>query len=59
MNDALTYLSYPGPHHTRIRSTNMLECLFKEVERRTRVDVLPNETSAATLATELALRRNE
>ena len=38
----------------------MLERLFKEVKRRTRVvEVYPNETSAATLATEIALRSSE
>src|SRR3712207_9106 len=58
--DALTYLSFPGSHHTRIRTTNMLERLFKEVKRRTRVvGVFPNETSASTLATEIALRSSE
>jgi putative transposase len=60
IKDALTYLRYPGSHHARIRSTNMLERLFKEVKRRTRVvGVFPNETSAATLATEIALRSSE
>jgi transposase-like protein len=60
IRDALTYLSYPGSHHARIRSTNMLERLFKEVKRRTRVvGVFPNETSASTLATEIALRSSE
>jgi putative transposase len=60
IDDALTYLSYPGSHHPRIRTTNMLERLFKEVKRRTRVvGVFPNESSAATLATEIALRSSE
>ena len=55
--DALSYL---GSHHSRIRTTNMLERLFREVKRRTRVvDVFPNETSASTLATEIALRSSE
>ena len=58
--DALSYLSFPGSHHPRIRTTNMLERLFKEVKRRTRVvGVFPNETSASTLATEIALRSSE
>jgi putative transposase len=58
--DTLTYLSYPGSHRARIRSTNMLERLFKEIKRRTRVvGVFPNETSASTLATEIALRSSE
>jgi putative transposase len=60
IEDALTYLSFPGSHHTRIRTTNMLERLFKEVKRRTRVvGVFPNEASARTLATEIALRSSE
>jgi putative transposase len=58
--DALSYLSFPGSHHPRIRTTNMLERLFKEVKRRTRVvGVFANETSASTLATEIALRSSE
>ena len=60
IEDTLTYLRYPGSHHARLRSTNMLERLFKEVKRRTRVvGVFPNEASAATLATEIALRSSE
>jgi putative transposase len=58
--DTLTYLSYPGLHHTRIRTTNMLERVFEEIKRRTRVvGVFPNEMSASTLATEIALRSSE
>jgi transposase-like protein len=60
IGDALTYLSFPGSHHAKLRSTNMLERLFREVKRRTKVvGVFPNETSAATLATEIALRSSE
>jgi putative transposase len=57
--DTLTYLSFPGSHHAKLRTTNMLECLFKEVKRRRVVGVFPNETSASTLATEIALRSSE
>ncbi|QYJ17131.1 IS256 family transposase ISCth5 [Rubrobacter xylanophilus DSM 9941] len=60
ITDALSYLGYPGSHHSKLRTTNMLERLFKEVKRRTRVvGVFPNESSAATLATEIALRSSE
>src|SRR3954451_8929374 len=60
VEDALTYLRYPGSHHARIRTTNMLERLFKEVKRRTRVvGVFPSETSASTLATAVVLRSSE
>jgi len=60
IEDALSYLRYPGSHHARIRTTNMLERLFREVKRRTRVvGVFPTEASASTLATEIALRSTE
>ena len=60
IGDALTYLSSPGSHHAKVRTTNMLERLFEEVKRRTRVvGVFPNVTSASTLATEIALRSSE
>ena len=60
IEDALSYLRFPGSHHARIRTTNMLERLFGEVKRRTRVvGVFPNEVSASTLATEIALRSSE
>jgi putative transposase len=60
IEDALTYLHFPGSHHTKLRTTNMLERLFKEVKRRTRVvGVFPNEVSAGTLATEIVLRSSE
>ena len=60
IEQALIYLRYPSSHRARIRTTNVLERLFKEVKRRTRVvGVFPNETSAATLATEITLRSSE
>jgi len=60
IGDALTYIHYPGSHHAKLRTTNMLEQLFKEVKRRTSVaGVFPNETSASTLTTEIALRSSE
>ena len=60
IEDTLTYLSFPGNHHAKLRTTNMLERLFKEVKRRTRVvGVFPSETSASTLATEIILRSSE
>jgi putative transposase len=60
IEDALTYLTYPGSHHQRIRTTNVLERRFREIKRRTRVvGVFPTEMSASTLATEIALRSSE
>jgi transposase-like protein len=47
----------PGSHHARLRTTNMLGCLFEEVKRRTRaVGVFPNEVSTATY---IVLRSSE
>jgi len=37
IDDALSYPSYPGSHHVRIRTTNMPDRLFEEVKKRTRV----------------------
>src|SRR5215212_1235637 len=60
IDDALSYLGYPGSHHARLRTANILERLFREVKRRTKVvGVFPNETSASVLATEIALRSSE
>jgi hypothetical protein len=59
VGDALAYLATQD-HTARIRATNMLERLFKEAKRQMRVaGVFPNETSASTLATEIALRSSE
>ena len=35
---ALTYLSFPGSDRAKLRTTNMLERLLKEVKRRTWVE---------------------
>jgi putative transposase len=53
-----TYLRWiTGGIEAKIRTTNVLERLFKEVKRRTRVGVVfPNETNTQTLATEIVLR---
>jgi transposase-like protein len=60
LDDALTSQHVPGPHHRLIRTTNMLERLFREMKRRTRVvDVFPTEGSAVDLATAVTLRASE
>ena len=60
IGDALTYLSYPGSHHVRIRTTNMPERLFKEVKRRTKVvGVFPNDAALLRLAGMLLLEQND
>ena len=49
--EALTVLSIPASHRRRLRTTNGLERLNKEIKRRTRVATLfPNEASLLRLA---------
>jgi transposase-like protein len=49
--EALTVLSIPASHRRRLRTTNGLERLNKEIKRRTRVATLfPNEDSLLRLA---------
>ncbi|BCW93428.1 MAG: IS256 family transposase [Thermoanaerobaculum sp.] len=60
LEEALTYLDFPSGHQRHIKSTNVLERLFREVKRRTRVvGVFPNEESLANLATVVMLRVTE
>jgi putative transposase len=48
--EALTVLNYPLPHRRKLRTTNGLERLNKEIKRRTRVATLfPNEASLLRL----------
>jgi transposase-like protein len=35
--ETLTYVAFPREHRSRIRTNNALECIMKEVRRRTRV----------------------
>ncbi len=52
--------SLPREPQTAHPYTNGLERLNQEIKRRTKVvGVFPNETSAATLATEIMLRSSE
>jgi len=60
LEDALCYLAFPSAHHRRIRTTNGLEWLFREIKRRTRVvGVFPNERSLEVLTTTVGLRVTE
>lgn len=52
--EGLTVLSLPAAHRVRMRTTNMLERLNKEIKRRTRVATLfPNEASILRLVSAL------
>ncbi len=58
--EALTVLSLPAAHRRRLRTTNMLERINKEIKRRTRVATLfPNEQSALRLVTAVLMEISE
>jgi putative transposase len=48
--DAIQFHSQPVPHHVKIRSTNMIERLNREIRRREKViQIFPNDQSAIRL----------
>lgn len=58
--EALTVLSLPAAHRRKLRTTNMLERINKEIKRRTRVATLfPNEASALRLVTAVLMEVSE
>ena len=60
ISEALTYLGFSVSHQRYIKSTNMLERLFREIKRRTRaVGVFPSERSLTNLATAAMLWATE
>ncbi len=60
IEEGLTCLSFPKSHRKRIRTTNGLERINREIKRRTRVAVLfPNTTSALRLVTGVLIEIHE
>ena len=58
--EALTVLGLPAAHRRKLRTTNMLERINKEIKRRTRVATLfPNEASALRLVTAVLMEISE
>jgi transposase-like protein len=58
--EALTVLELPAAHRRKLRTTNMLERINKEIKRRTRVATLfPNEQSALRLVTAVLVEISE
>ena len=58
--EGLTVLELPAGHRKRLRTTNMLENLNKQVKRRTRVaGLFPNEASALRLVTAVLMETSE
>jgi putative transposase len=60
VEDCLAVLAVPADHRKRLRTTNMLECVMREMRRRTRVvNIFPNEASCVRLFGSLLIELNE
>jgi transposase-like protein len=58
--DVLAFYSFPADHRRKIRSTNPLERLNREIGRRTDVvGIFPNDRSLIRLATSLVIEQND
>jgi transposase-like protein len=58
--EGLTFFSLPAGHRRRMRTSNSLERLNKEIKRRTRVATLfPNEASLLRLVTAIVSEISE
>lgn len=58
--DGLTVFEIPAPHRRRLRTSNLLERLNKEIKRRTRVATLfPNEASLLRLVSAVLMEISE
>ena len=58
--EGLTVMSLPEKHRKRLRTTNMVERLNKEIKRRTRVATMfPNEESCLRLVTAVVMETAE
>jgi transposase-like protein len=58
--EGLTVFAFPAEHRRRIRTTNMLERLNREIRRRTRVvSIFPNEASCLRLVSAILMEISE
>lgn len=58
--EGLTVFVLPVPHRSRLRTTNMVERLNREIERRTRVaSIFPNEAALLRLVGSLLMETGE
>ena len=58
--ESLTVLGLPARHRVRMRTSNMLERLNRELKRRTRVvSIFPNDAALLRLASAMLLETDE
>lgn len=58
--EALTVFDFPIAHRTRLRTTNVVERMNREIKRRTRiVSIFPNPASCLRLITALAMEQSD
>ena len=58
--EGLTVIDYPKSHRRRLRTTNMVERLNREIKRRTRVvSIFPNPASCLRLVTAVVMEISE
>ena len=58
--EGLTVFSFPEKHQRRLRTTNMLERLNREIKRRTRVvTIFPNVASCLRLISAFLMEKSE
>jgi len=60
LSEGLTVFNFPPEHRRRLRTTNVLERLHREIRRRTRVvSIFPNEASCLRLVSALLMEISE
>ena len=58
--EGLTVFAFPATHRRKLRTTNMVERLNREIRRRTKVvSIFPNEASCLRLASAILMEISE